>query len=632
MADAPKILATDTLRQSYPKLNQAIDNSNTANKSASAAFSFAKEANDKSDNTQSQLNQVVIEGDSSVEAAQARVDDKGEVFPTLKNRLDTSDEKVDSRELKNKVFKKKVFKELPLRFADYQTIVNNEAVTYIYPQSFTIDWQSNEIFLVYSPTGGTSSKRWIVVFDLNSASYKRVFSAGNGGGEGIVIKYEPEGRFLYVKSSGRSLGKYNINTLPTNLSTLTPVAQYDVGLHYEFTYRNGTWMVEQGGAVTGNYIRRTLFNLYNDDFQLTGTINFNISDGGFGEGDYYNYLPKRQGIALGDSEIYQAIGGAALKSDQVDMPIKYQGIKVYNQSGKFQSEGIMHHVKMMEVLEQHGYTCERVENEGVHVDPDDNVYTMFVYQGRFTTTSNQEGILIFAEFNNELDAIDFTTAATTYQNFDEKALSASTFPRSADGDMYHPLTGAKLDSFNKICDFMAQGNVPRFSFYSSATSVVDISGVAVPATTLVIINNSNNETFFVEYLGDPNNKRYMIYGPANARQQKEIYYKGDTPEVLTLGSGVSNYFAQHPLAVKRDAEGFVVLDGMVNVPETRPVRIATLPSKYRPPANLSFVVALSASTFGGYGVITVQANGEINLVYTSSNVTYTSLNGIVYKN
>lgn len=91
MADAPKILATDTLRQSYPKLNQAIDNSNTANKSASAAFSYAKEANDKSDNTQSQLNQVVIEGDSSVEAAQARVDEKGEVFPTLKQRLDSKD-------------------------------------------------------------------------------------------------------------------------------------------------------------------------------------------------------------------------------------------------------------------------------------------------------------------------------------------------------------------------------------------------------------------------------------------------------------------------------------------------------------------------------------------------------------
>lgn len=68
MADAPKILGTDSLRQAYPKLNNAIDLVN---------------------GFQTQLDTIVIEGDSSVEAAQARISSDGTSYSTLKERLDT---------------------------------------------------------------------------------------------------------------------------------------------------------------------------------------------------------------------------------------------------------------------------------------------------------------------------------------------------------------------------------------------------------------------------------------------------------------------------------------------------------------------------------------------------------------
>jgi hypothetical protein len=70
MADAPKILGTDTLRNAYPKLNSAIDLVN---------------------NFQAQVDQLVIEGDSSVEAAQARVSAAGTTFTTLRDRLNNND-------------------------------------------------------------------------------------------------------------------------------------------------------------------------------------------------------------------------------------------------------------------------------------------------------------------------------------------------------------------------------------------------------------------------------------------------------------------------------------------------------------------------------------------------------------
>src|SRR5690606_38512137 len=65
MADLIK--KTDTLNQGREKLNAAIEHVDTF---------------------QRQIDEIVVEGDSSVEAAQARVEPDGTVNPTLKARLD----------------------------------------------------------------------------------------------------------------------------------------------------------------------------------------------------------------------------------------------------------------------------------------------------------------------------------------------------------------------------------------------------------------------------------------------------------------------------------------------------------------------------------------------------------------
>src|SRR5690606_5664490 len=57
---------------------------------ADQANTKSEYASDKVDNIQSQVDQLVVEGDSSVEAAQARVNADGSVtYTTLKERLDT---------------------------------------------------------------------------------------------------------------------------------------------------------------------------------------------------------------------------------------------------------------------------------------------------------------------------------------------------------------------------------------------------------------------------------------------------------------------------------------------------------------------------------------------------------------
>lgn len=102
MADVPKLLPGDTLRVGYPKINLAIDEAYKAKQISNQAESYSKGAINtsnsaintansavtKANSVQNQLNEIVIEGDSSVEAAQARTDVYGNISNTLKERLD----------------------------------------------------------------------------------------------------------------------------------------------------------------------------------------------------------------------------------------------------------------------------------------------------------------------------------------------------------------------------------------------------------------------------------------------------------------------------------------------------------------------------------------------------------------
>ena len=95
----------DSLASGYPKINAAIGqaeqsnvNSDNAIDTANSAVSVANQALSNSLSTQGQLNQIVIEGDSSVEAAQARVNADGSItYDTLKERLDRENQEVNSQ-------------------------------------------------------------------------------------------------------------------------------------------------------------------------------------------------------------------------------------------------------------------------------------------------------------------------------------------------------------------------------------------------------------------------------------------------------------------------------------------------------------------------------------------------------
>src|SRR5690625_4114687 len=94
---AEYINKTDTLNEGRVKLNAAISDSNIARGKAEQADVKSTQALANSESTQTQLDTIVIDGDSSVEAAQARVDEKGEGHATLKARIDDGFERTNSQ-------------------------------------------------------------------------------------------------------------------------------------------------------------------------------------------------------------------------------------------------------------------------------------------------------------------------------------------------------------------------------------------------------------------------------------------------------------------------------------------------------------------------------------------------------
>src|SRR5690625_4686243 len=94
---AELIQREDSLNTGREKINEAIKASDRAEGKSDYAVDIAETALSNSENTQTQLDTIVIDGDSSVEAAQARVDSEGNTYNTLKERLDEKETEFTSQ-------------------------------------------------------------------------------------------------------------------------------------------------------------------------------------------------------------------------------------------------------------------------------------------------------------------------------------------------------------------------------------------------------------------------------------------------------------------------------------------------------------------------------------------------------
>jgi lysophospholipase L1-like esterase len=281
MANAPKIVGTDTLRSAYPKLNSAIDNANealstanTAKSTANAAVSTANAAENKADSVQEQFNQVVIDGDSSVEAAQARVNVEGTVFPTLKERLDDSDSLVAGVEQNVGILKQQndIYKWQPLVTENFDDTKSMEF--YFTDGTTSSNWavNGNKIKALAAQVLGMSAFHRTAKFDdgrvsviienpdrtQTSTSYGGlILRAKNKTDYLAVVLYNNTSKvslFEFVNGPGSELAYANLSGLD-----VTPVTGVPVSLEVEIigetvkVYVNGKRVLTHKNSVINQY-------------------------------------------------------------------------------------------------------------------------------------------------------------------------------------------------------------------------------------------------------------------------------------------------------------------------------------------------------------------------------------------
>ena len=543
-----------------------------------------------------------------------------EALNNVNSQLNTIEQdKVES----NYLFKRKIIGEFPLRFEDYNQIVSDEKNP-IYPQSFAIDNKTNELFVLYSPESTVvNGKRWIVVYDIETKKYKSCFQAGNAGGEGIVIKYENTERYLYVKTTESNLGKFLINTLPNNKSTLTPISEYNVGLHWQFCYGDGYWYIEQSGAILGRYARRNIIAKYDDNFNKIGEIYIDSANIGFFNSSYYDYVSKRQGFTIHNGNFIFGMGGC-YKTGTPNIPFSNYGLRILNMKGENIQSAIIKSDKFIELLQLENIPCTRIENEGVY-SINDKLYSICMTLGLNDNQTDESGIIIFEEMANS-DYIDCSNISASDITFNKEAYENSNFPRSSDGQLYNPITGELIDTIDKMLDFMINVDLRSTSFYSSSSTLQWFNSDIIPSASLIKIENCNNSTFNIEIKGDKDIKRYWVFGTSGSRTVKQVINDYETDWInIDLAEGISAYNDSTIPQYRRSGSVVFIRGGVKGITQQNQL-IGTIPSDEFAPNGQSHQYVAPISTTGTstrVGRYSITVNGEIRL-YNNSDGNYSA--------
>ena len=462
----------------------------------------------------------------------------------LENDLEKS---MSKKESKNAIYKLKPLVEIPVRFPDYNKIVGKHDLKNIYPSAFDIDWDNNLLFLVSLGAllpSGAMQDRIITMYDITTGEYKGYFYAGIYGGEGIVVKWENNKRYLYCQNGLGYLGKYDITLLPKNASKLESIENIHCNVHWTFGYDGTNWLITQGGSEKGYKDQRRAHAYYSDNFRRLGYILTDTKDTGYFNSDYYSDNTKVQSMTIGNGKIYMGIG--AYHADGRQGEQGKIGIKVLDSSGNLIETGLMNSQKVINKLNDMGKNADIIENEGVHVKRDDGrVFSLMIFRNpERNPDSINGGIYIMEHYSSDLNAIDFSECSSTLIGTSIEGYQPMTY-QDPNGKMFleNHLTGKKLNSMSDILTYMVNDYRDEFSFYSSSVEIKWFDNVIIPASRYIKIENINNRYFHVTIRGykDRPQEKYFVDFDIKNNNVSSLYEIPESSVISTYVKGTDLY-------------------------------------------------------------------------------------------
>ncbi|NQD74111.1 hypothetical protein, partial [Pseudomonas sp. CM27] len=105
------------------------------------------------------------------------------------------------------------------------------------------------------------------------------------------------------------------------------------------------------------------------------------------------------------------------------------------------------------------------------------------------------GILLLTEYDAQ--GVNYSDISDPYTPFNMERSVTGIFPRGPDGKIYNPFSGAVFSTMQEILRYMADVQVPRFSWYSSAVTITPMGIIEIPTASRVEVFNQNNQAFLV---------------------------------------------------------------------------------------------------------------------------------------
>lgn len=385
----------------------------------------------------------------------------------------------------------KVLNKIPLRFSGYDDLVTSSGNTYYYPQGLALD--DEYLYVLFSPTGSGNARRLVVVYNRTTNAEVRKFYAGSAGGESIHVEKEGSKRYLYAKASGSTMGKYDITTLPADMSEKTPMATYNVGLNYNFTKNNDDWVIEQDSPTRSASTTREMFGIYTKDFaKVKRYFSIDPSVGGFWGMNLNFDTPKRQGIVALNSNLYQVVGGNYFIGNEYTT-YRAQGVQQLTSDGNIAESYTYNPNELAAYLTGQGETVTRIEHESGFVY-NGKIYSLVVYNFAVANTNSSDHKFCLVEYGAK-------DAPITMGQSGEIVTSRNTDPYMPpiNGKLVNEYNGTPITTMKELVKYMFHSNRSEVLFYSSDVTMKDENNNTMPGGITVKVTSAKIGIYWIQY-------------------------------------------------------------------------------------------------------------------------------------
>lgn len=373
-------------------------------------------------------------------------------------------------------YRKRLALSLATRHPEFDYLLNTLDVRF-YPQALVIDEYAGKLLLI----DGVEPSRTVLMYNWPSGTFDRMFFlSATLVSEGAIIKVENGIKYLYMRSTGDRLARWDITNYPASRSTIAPAAfGTSVVAGLCTTYRNGRWTL---GDTTVDYTglrSRGRFALFDDSFAIKGALDCGRWQLGIYAGqDGDTSMTKTQGICDTGYGIVACMGGQQLAAN-AESPYGSIGTRTFNYDGKMIGEALCTSAGLRAVLTSaYGLAPTQTEAEGIVCLSNGEVYSLIVTNGWGDAAAATQGMTILQEFDSR--GADFSAAAIPRsQSLGDFGTLTTTPSGTQLVNFASPAT--PVTTVTQLITAMVQSGLKVFEWRPDQISILDVSGVAYAA-------------------------------------------------------------------------------------------------------------------------------------------------------